>query len=53
MPGLRLLAAILAFDTADRADRLPRSLRLQMDVVGRIPGLRRAGHLARFAFGPP
>lgn len=50
VPGLRLLAAVRAIeslDTLDAATRahLPASMRRQLAVVGRIPGLRSVGHI--------
>lgn len=53
VPGLRLLTAASALDTADPADleHTSRAFRLQLAVAGRIPLLRRLGHLTRYAFG--
>ncbi|MFJ1749317.1 class I SAM-dependent methyltransferase [Streptomyces sp. NPDC088116] len=57
VPGLRLIEAARAFDTADRADveRLPRAirfrLRFEVEFLSRLPVLRRIGHISRYAFG--
>ncbi len=55
VPGLRLLAgvrAIESLDTLDPATRahLPARMRRQLAVIGRIPGLRSVGHIARYAW---
>lgn len=55
VPGLRLLTSATARDVAEPADlaRTPRAFRWQIAVLGRLPLVRRMGHVARFAFGPP
>lgn len=53
VPGLRLLEALGAFETAEPADlvRQPRRFRRQVAVMSRLPVLRDIGHVLRFAFG--
>ncbi|WP_019549436.1 class I SAM-dependent methyltransferase [Streptomyces sulphureus] len=57
VPGLRLVKSVKAYHTADPADfrRLPFALRTRMrvdaEVLARLPVLGRVGHLSRYAFG--
>ncbi|MCX2729190.1 class I SAM-dependent methyltransferase [Saccharopolyspora sp. NFXS83] len=57
VPELRLISAIGAHHTAERADRerLPTALRRRLwfdvQVMGRLPIMRNIGHLSRFSFG--
>ena len=56
VPGLRLsdgVPAIRSLDSLDATTRahLPRSMRWQLAVIGRVPGLRSIGHISRYAFG--
>jgi O-methyltransferase involved in polyketide biosynthesis len=56
VPGLRLLDGVRAIESLRTLDpvtraHLPGRMRRQLAVVGRIPGLRDIGHIARYAFG--
>ncbi|MFF5157655.1 class I SAM-dependent methyltransferase [Streptomyces sp. NPDC000348] len=57
VPGLRLVKSVSAYATAAGADlrHLPLALRLRLrldtDVMSRLPVLGRIGHISRYAFG--
>lgn len=53
VPGLRLTDSRSVLDVADDEvlAHAPRALRWRLAVFGRLPVLRRFGHIARYAFG--